>query len=102
MNDQKFCRQTRNSIEDIWGPRTPYRYQWPTRVDENSIEEPDKWVQSACVLCMYELPVRDDHRRNHAVGSLTHAKVAAAMDVDSTSGSRMEKPLACAAGWRIG
>jgi ferredoxin-nitrate reductase len=45
--------QSRNSIEDIWGPRTPYKHVWPTRVDESKdIDgEPDKWVQSACVLC---------------------------------------------------
>jgi hypothetical protein len=43
--------QSRNSIEDIWGPRTPYVHEWPVRVDESRDEEPDKWVQSACVLC---------------------------------------------------
>jgi ferredoxin-nitrate reductase len=43
--------QSRNSIEDIWGPRTPYKHEWPVRVDEAYDEEPEKWVQSACVLC---------------------------------------------------
>ncbi|KAB5576489.1 hypothetical protein GE09DRAFT_1170103 [Coniochaeta sp. 2T2.1] len=43
--------QTRDSIEDIWGPRTPYKDEWPTRVDKACDEEPDNWVQSACVLC---------------------------------------------------
>ncbi|RKL46239.1 Periplasmic nitrate reductase [Fusarium oxysporum] len=42
---------SRDSIEDIWGPRTPYVHQWPTRVDHACDEEPEKWVQSACVLC---------------------------------------------------
>ncbi|KAG5810791.1 hypothetical protein H9Q71_005248 [Fusarium xylarioides] len=42
---------SRDSIEDIWGPRTPYDHQWPTRVDHACDEEPEKWVQSACVLC---------------------------------------------------
>ncbi|KAF4962375.1 hypothetical protein FSARC_9541 [Fusarium sarcochroum] len=42
---------SRDSIEDIWGPRTPYIHQWPTRVDHAYDEEPEKWVQSACVLC---------------------------------------------------
>ncbi|KAF5676137.1 nitrate reductase [Fusarium heterosporum] len=42
---------SRDSIEDIWGPRTPYLHQWPTRVDHAYDEEPEKWVQSACVLC---------------------------------------------------
>lgn len=45
--------QTRDPVEDIWGPRTPYKHEWPTRVDERSIEEADKWVQSACVLCRF-------------------------------------------------
>lgn len=43
--------QTRDSINDIWGERTPYKGQWPVRVDEHTSEEPDHWVQSACVLC---------------------------------------------------
>ncbi|WP_427912575.1 molybdopterin oxidoreductase family protein [Ramlibacter sp. MMS24-I3-19] len=44
---------TRDSIEDIWGPRTPYagEAQWPERADERTLEQPDRWVQSACVLC---------------------------------------------------
>lgn len=45
--------QSRDSIEDIWGPRTPYKDEWPTRVDSACDEEPEKWVQSACVLCRY-------------------------------------------------
>jgi hypothetical protein len=43
--------QTRDPIEDIWGPRTPYKHEWPVRVDERYTEKPEKWVQSACVLC---------------------------------------------------
>src|SRR3954462_6494992 len=42
---------TRDSIEDIWGIRTPYHGDWPERVDERAVEEPERWVQSACVLC---------------------------------------------------
>src|SRR5690348_12208869 len=42
---------SRNSITDIWGKRTPYIDGWPTRIDTELSEEPDKWVQSACVLC---------------------------------------------------
>lgn len=46
-------RASRDSIKDIWGPRTPYfgEGQWPARVDERVIEEPERWVQSCCVLC---------------------------------------------------
>jgi ferredoxin-nitrate reductase len=43
--------QTRNSIEDVWGGRTPYKGNWPARVDEHITEQPDQWIQSACVLC---------------------------------------------------
>lgn len=43
--------ETRDSIADIWGERTPYFGDWPVRVDERTIEEPDQWIQSACVLC---------------------------------------------------
>lgn len=42
---------TRNSIEDIWGPRTPYRGQWPERRDFNVEGPVETWVPSACVLC---------------------------------------------------
>jgi ferredoxin-nitrate reductase len=44
-------RKTRDSITDIWGERMPYYKHWPTRIDENIKEPPEKWVQSACVLC---------------------------------------------------
>jgi ferredoxin-nitrate reductase len=45
--------QTRDSIKDVWGPRTPYHGEgnWPERVDQKTTEEPDRWVQSCCVLC---------------------------------------------------
>ncbi|GJD04797.1 periplasmic nitrate [Colletotrichum higginsianum] len=43
-------QQSRDPIEDVWGPRTPYKHEWPTRVDIECDDEPDKWVQSACVL----------------------------------------------------
>lgn len=43
--------QTRDSISDIWGQRTGYEGHWPVRLDERIEEEPDHWVQSACVLC---------------------------------------------------
>ncbi|KAK0751296.1 hypothetical protein B0T18DRAFT_387442 [Schizothecium vesticola] len=56
--------QTRNSIEDIWGPRTPYKDEWPTRVDKTCDVDPEKWVQSACVLCSngcgLDIGVKDD------------------------------------------
>ena len=44
---------TRDSVTDIWGTRSPYQGEekWPERVDERTSQEPEKWVQSACVLC---------------------------------------------------
>jgi anaerobic selenocysteine-containing dehydrogenase len=44
-------KQTRDSIADVWGTRTPYLGEWPERIDERMAEEPEAWVQSACVLC---------------------------------------------------
>jgi anaerobic selenocysteine-containing dehydrogenase len=43
--------QSRDSIKNIWGKRTPYQGEWKERVDEHFEHEPDAWVQSACVLC---------------------------------------------------
>ena len=43
--------QSRDSIEDIFGELAPYKHQWPARLDQAYDEEPEKWVQSACVLC---------------------------------------------------
>ena len=44
-------RESRDSIHDVWGPRTPYEGTWPVRVDDRSLAEPDRWVDSVCVLC---------------------------------------------------
>ena len=44
-------KETRDSVADVWGARTPYIGDWPVRVDERTLAEPDHWVQSACVLC---------------------------------------------------
>lgn len=44
-------QETRDSISDIWGERTPYVGDWPVRVDERTLAAPERWVQSACVLC---------------------------------------------------
>jgi anaerobic selenocysteine-containing dehydrogenase len=45
--------ESRNSVVDVWGDRTPFRGDgnWPERVDHRTIEDPDRWIQSACVLC---------------------------------------------------
>ena len=45
--------ESRNSAKDVWGERTPFRGEgkWPERVDCRFIEEPERWIQSACVLC---------------------------------------------------
>jgi hypothetical protein len=36
-------RFTRDSISDVWGPRTPYVEAWPERQDERVLQEPDQW-----------------------------------------------------------
>src|SRR3954451_2361831 len=45
--------ESRDSIQDVWGRRTPFRGsgRWPIRVDQHVTERPDHWVQSCCVLC---------------------------------------------------
>lgn len=43
--------QSRDSIDNIWGDRTPYVGKWPDRPDYQLADEPERWVQSACVLC---------------------------------------------------
>src|SRR6059058_6036633 len=47
------ARASRDSIADVWGPGVPYvgEGEWPARVDERLEQEPDRWVQSCCVLC---------------------------------------------------
>jgi anaerobic selenocysteine-containing dehydrogenase len=44
---------SRDSIRDVWGTRTPFEGEgaWPERVDVRTVDEPERWVQSACVLC---------------------------------------------------
>src|SRR4051794_18424383 len=44
--------ETRNAIDDIWGPRTPHEAgAWPVRVDERTVADVERWVPSVCVLC---------------------------------------------------
>ena len=58
--------ESRNSIQNIWGDRTPFKGsgKWPERVDYKISEEPDRWIQSACVLCSngcgIDIGVKDD------------------------------------------
>jgi len=58
--------QSRDSIKDIWGPRDGYygEGEWSVRVDSIESEEPEKWVQSACLLCSngcgMDIGVKDD------------------------------------------
>ncbi|HSS21258.1 MAG TPA: nitrate reductase [Pyrinomonadaceae bacterium] len=42
---------SRDSIKNIWGERSPYHGEWPGRVDERTTEAAESWIQSACVLC---------------------------------------------------
>ena len=44
-------QESRDSIADVWGDRTPFEGDWPVRVDQRTTEEPERWVPSACVLC---------------------------------------------------
>lgn len=44
-------KETRNSIRDVWGERQSFVGKWPSRLDERTLDEPDQWVQSTCMLC---------------------------------------------------
>ena len=52
MNEQTRG-QSRDGVQDVWGAEAPYygAGRWPPRVDWKLDERPEKWVQSACVLC---------------------------------------------------
>src|SRR3954454_14094484 len=45
--------ESRDSIRDLYGPRAPFHGEgrWPSRVDQRTEEEPERWVQSCCNLC---------------------------------------------------
>src|SRR4051812_45714428 len=62
--------QSRNSVQDVWGDRAPFvgAEQWPERVDHRVTEEPDRWVQSACVLCSNGCGVDIGVKDNRIVG----------------------------------
>jgi predicted molibdopterin-dependent oxidoreductase YjgC len=76
-------RETHDSITDIWGERTPHQHgMWPVRVDERTTEEPEHWVQSACVLCSngcaLDIGVRDGQivgGRGRAVDRVNHGRL---------------------------
>lgn len=64
---------TRDSIADIWGPRTPQAGpHWPIRVDQNVDEDPDRWIQASCFLCSngcgMDIGVKDDQPGGRIVG----------------------------------
>ena len=74
----------RDGITDIWGPRTAYHGEgaWPVRVDENLSDTPDRWVQSACVLCSngcgMDIGVKDGRIvgvRGRAVDRVNHGRL---------------------------
>jgi anaerobic selenocysteine-containing dehydrogenase len=73
---------TRDSIANIWGERTPYVGDWPERVDERTLAQPDAWVQSACVLCSngcaLDIGVKDGvivGVRGRAVDRINHGRL---------------------------
>jgi anaerobic selenocysteine-containing dehydrogenase len=75
-------KQTRDSIANIWGERTPYVGDWPVRVNERVSEEPDHWVQSACILCSngcgMDIGVKDGRIvgvRGRAVDAVSHGRL---------------------------
>ena len=49
--DSATATATRDSIADIWGPRTPHVGEWPIRVNARMHRDADRWIRSVCVLC---------------------------------------------------
>jgi anaerobic selenocysteine-containing dehydrogenase len=75
-------QETRDSIADIWGQRSPYYGEWRVRVDERILEEPEKWVQSTCLLCSngcgMDIGVKDGRIvgvRGRAVDAVNHGRL---------------------------
>src|SRR4029079_17218374 len=75
-------QHSRDSIKDIWGERAPHFGEWPVRVDQRTEVEPDKWVQSACVLCSngcgMDIGVKDGRIvgvRGRAVDAVNHGRL---------------------------
>ena len=42
---------SRDSINHVWGDRSPYHRDWEVRVDERTTKTVEAWIQSACILC---------------------------------------------------
>lgn len=61
-------RRSRDSIADIWGPRTPFNGAWPARQDIHTLEEPERWVPGACMLCSNGCGLDVGVKNNRIVG----------------------------------
>ncbi len=48
LHTKRSRMQSRDCIADIWGQRSPNEGEdrWPVRVDQRSLDEPERWVQS--------------------------------------------------------
>ena len=94
-------QETRNSIKNIWGDRTPYRGEWPARVDARVLEEPEQWVQSACTRsngCGIDIGVNDGRivgvRGREVIDQLWAAPAEGTVRlVVNNSPDRLTKPL---------
>jgi ferredoxin-nitrate reductase len=95
--------QSRDSIKNIWGERTPHYGQWPIRVDQRIEVQPDKWVQSACVLCSngcgMDIGVKDGRIvgvRGRAIDAVNHGRLGPKGLhgwVANNSKDRLKKPM---------
>jgi ferredoxin-nitrate reductase len=101
--DTSTIRESRDSIADIWGQRTPYYGHWPERVDQRILTEPDHWVQSACVLCSngcaMDIGVKDGRIvgvRGRAVDRINHGRLGPKglhAWIANQSSDRLKQPL---------
>ncbi len=96
--------QTRDSIADVWGDRTPHYGDWPVRVDERTLEEPEQWVQSTCVLCSngcgMDIGVKDGRIvgvRGRAVDIVNRGRIVGSKGLHgweaNNSSDRLTRPL---------
>jgi|GEM_PF-3587064 len=74
---------TRDSIKDVWGHRTGFEGAggWPERPDQRTIEEPERWVKSVCVLCSTGCALEIGVKHGQSwVSAATHATGSTADD----------------------
>ena len=78
------------------GRTDPFEGQWPARTDQRLEIEPDRWVQSCCVLCSngcgLDIGVKEGRSSASAAGPRTASTTAGSGRRDSTAGRPTTAP----------